>query len=34
VTQSVDFAHVPEAVTDLAERRTMGRVVVRVREAG
>ena len=30
VTQSVAFADVPDAVTDLAERRTMGRVVVRV----
>jgi NADPH2:quinone reductase len=32
VTQSVAFADVPRAVTDLAERRTMGRVVVRVRD--
>jgi NADPH2:quinone reductase len=31
VTQAVDFDDVPDAVTDLAERRTMGRVVVRVR---
>ncbi|HEX4016772.1 MAG TPA: zinc-binding dehydrogenase [Frankiaceae bacterium] len=30
VTQIVDFADVPQAVTDLAERRTMGRVVVRI----
>jgi NADPH:quinone reductase-like Zn-dependent oxidoreductase len=30
VTQVVDFADVPAAVTDLAERRTMGRVVVRI----
>jgi NADPH:quinone reductase len=34
VTRAVDFAHVPEAVTALAERRTMGRVVVRVRDGG
>jgi NADPH:quinone reductase len=32
VTQSVAFADVPDAVTDLAERRTMGRVVVRVQD--
>ena len=30
VTRVVDFADVPAAVTDLAERRTMGRVVVRI----
>jgi len=30
VTRTVDFADVPQAVTDLAERRTMGRVVVRI----
>ena len=30
VTRVVDFADVPRAVTDLAERRTMGRVVVRI----
>lgn len=30
VTRVVDFADVPAAVTDLAERRTMGRVVVRL----
>jgi NADPH:quinone reductase len=33
VTRAVDFADVPEALTALAERRTMGRVVVRVRES-
>jgi NADPH2:quinone reductase len=32
VTQAVDFMKVPDAVTALAERRTMGRVVVRVRD--
>jgi NADPH2:quinone reductase len=32
VTQAVDFTKVPDAVTALAERRTMGRVVVRVRD--
>jgi NADPH2:quinone reductase len=31
VTQSVAFADVPAALTELANRRTMGRVVVRVR---
>ena len=31
VTRVVDFAEVPEALTDLAERRTMGRVVVQIR---
>lgn len=30
VTRVVDFAEVPEAVTDLAARRTMGRVIVRI----
>ncbi len=30
VTRTVDFDDVPQAVTDLAERRTMGRVVVRI----
>jgi len=30
VSRAVDFADVPAAVTDLAERRTWGRVVVRV----
>lgn len=30
VTRVVDFADVPSAGTDLAERRTMGRVVVRI----
>jgi NADPH:quinone reductase-like Zn-dependent oxidoreductase len=30
VSRSVDFADVPAAVTDLAERRTWGRVVVRI----
>jgi NADPH2:quinone reductase len=32
VTEAVDFTKVPDAVTALAERRTMGRVVVRVRD--
>jgi NADPH2:quinone reductase len=32
VTQSVAFADVPDALTDLAARRTMGRVVVRVQD--
>lgn len=32
VTQAIDFDDVPAALTALAERRTMGRVVVRVRE--
>jgi NADPH2:quinone reductase len=31
VSRTVDFADVPAAVTDLAERRTRGRVVVRIR---
>jgi len=30
VSRSVDFADVPAAITDLAERRTWGRVVVRI----
>ena len=30
VSRCVDFADVPAAVTDLAERRTWGRVVVRI----
>ena len=30
VTRTVDFADAPQAVTDLAARRTMGRVVVRI----
>lgn len=34
VTRAVAFANVPDALTDLAERRTMGRVVVRVGPAG
>jgi NADPH2:quinone reductase len=34
VTEAVGFLQVPDAVTALAERRTMGRVVVRVREDG
>jgi NADPH:quinone reductase len=32
VTRCVDFADVPAALTDLAERRTTGRVVVRIAE--
>jgi NADPH:quinone reductase-like Zn-dependent oxidoreductase len=31
VTRCVTFDQVPDALTDLAERRTMGRVVVDVR---
>jgi len=31
VTRVIDFDQVPEALTDVAERRTMGRVVVRIR---
>ncbi len=31
VTRTVDFDDVPGALTDMVERRTMGRVVVRVR---
>ena len=30
VSRVVDFADVPKAITDLAERRTWGRVVVRI----
>ncbi len=30
VSRAVDFADVPKAITDLAERRTWGRVVVRI----
>jgi NADPH2:quinone reductase len=30
VTRSIDFDEVPQALTDMAERRTIGRVVVRV----
>ncbi len=33
VTRVVDFADVPAAVTDLAERRTKGRMVVRISES-